>query len=280
MTHSQVPKLAPSWVNSLSCEIFGIWGTLPTSNTKGGGVRGACWKLRDRLGRGTSLLNYAVLHPNPTNKLVRIHFAPFWCWDKPRANLDSFDSPWPEFGRSHHLPPYSILCSSPSHLHPNDSFSQDSQNGVLKLSRFGLAGFWTLITPHLELGSGRSLNQSCRSPWDLSNGVSHLTCAHGNRVDSQLLVVGSQTVSLILALLLTITCATDVQMAHARPFWTSTLQDLSNSIKNVSMRGVLTLAIALWIFESPKGLPSPIFGSVSGDLTTPSKWGCNTWDVL
>jgi len=34
-------------------------------------------------------------------------------------------------------------------------------------------------------------------------------------------------------------------MARARPFWTSTLQDISNDIKNVSMQGVLTLAIAL-----------------------------------
>jgi len=41
------------------------------------GVRGACWKLRDRLRRGTNLLNYTVLHPNPTNKLVRTHSAPF-----------------------------------------------------------------------------------------------------------------------------------------------------------------------------------------------------------
>jgi hypothetical protein len=34
-------------------------------------------------------------------------------------------------------------------------------------------------------------------------------------------------------------------MAHARPFWTFALQDLFNDIKNISMRGVLTLAIEL-----------------------------------
>jgi hypothetical protein len=37
-------------------------------------------------------------------------------------------------------------------------------------------------------------------------------------------------------------------MAHARPFWTSTLQDLFNDIKKSSRRGVLTPAIALWRF--------------------------------
>jgi hypothetical protein len=36
------------------------------------------------------------------------------------------------------------------------------------------------------------------------------------------------------------TWAANVQMAHARPFWTFTLQDLSNGIKNTSMQGVLT----------------------------------------
>jgi len=183
-----------------------------------------------------------VLHQNLTHKWVRTHSAPFWCWDKPRANLDPLDSPRPGLGGSRHLPPYSILCSSPWDLHPNGSFSQDSQSGVPKLSRFGLPGLWTLITPRPKLGSGRGLNQSCSSPQELSNGVSHFTYTHGNRVDSQLLVVGSQT---LLTLLSTITCATDVQMAHARPFWTSTLQDLFNGVKNASMRGVLTPAIML-----------------------------------
>jgi len=34
-------------------------------------------------------------------------------------------------------------------------------------------------------------------------------------------------------------------MAHARPFWTSTLQELSIDIKNTPMQGVLILAIKL-----------------------------------
>ncbi len=159
-------------------------------------MRGACWKLWDRLGRGTSLLNYTVLHPNQTNKLVRTHSAAFWCWNKPRATSDSLDSPPPGLGGSHHLPPYSILCSFLLHLHPNGFFSQDSQSGVPKLFRFGLPGLWTLITPHLKLGSEWGLNQSCSSPWELSNSVLHFTCTHRNRVDSRRLVVGSQIVTL------------------------------------------------------------------------------------
>jgi hypothetical protein len=137
-----------------------------------------------------------VLHPNPTNKLVKTHSAPFWCWDKPRATLDSLDSPRPGLGGGHHLPPYSILCSSPPHLHPNGSLSWGSQNGVPKLSRFGLLGLWTLITLRPELVLEQDLNQSYSSLQELFNGVSHFTCTHRNRVDSRLLVVKSQIASL------------------------------------------------------------------------------------
>jgi hypothetical protein len=105
---SQVnPKLGRSHSN---CGIFGLGARSQLPALKG--VRGACWKFQDRIRRRTSLLNYTVLHPNPTNKLVRIHSTPFWCWDKPRATLDSLDSPRPRFEGSHHLPPHNILCSS------------------------------------------------------------------------------------------------------------------------------------------------------------------------
>jgi len=109
------------------------------------------------------------MHPNPTNKLVRTHSAHFQCWDKPWATLDSLDSPRPGLGGSHHLPPYSILCSSPPHLHPNASFSRDSQSGVPKLSWFGLLGLWAFISSCPKLVSGRGLNQNFSSPRELSN---------------------------------------------------------------------------------------------------------------
>jgi len=64
-------------------------------------------------------------------------------------------------------------------------------------------------------------------------------------------------------------------MAHARPFWTSTLQDLSNGIKNTPMQGVLTPTIKLWVFESPGGFQVPTFGSVSFILTLNPKGGCD-----
>ncbi len=97
---------------------------------------------------------------------------------------------------SHHLPPYNILCVSPLHLHPNGTFSQDSQSGVLKLSRFGLSRLWAFITSRSNLRLGQNLKQTCSFPWELFNGVSHSTYTHRNQVDSWLLVVGSQNVNL------------------------------------------------------------------------------------
>jgi hypothetical protein len=110
--------------------------------------------------------------------------------------MDSLDSPGSRLGGSRHLPPYSIFCVTPPHLHPNGSFSRDSQSGVPKLSRFGLPGLWAFITSCPNLRWRRDLKQTCSSPRELSNGVSHSTCTHRDQVDSRLLVVKSQIASL------------------------------------------------------------------------------------
>jgi hypothetical protein len=112
------------------------------------------------------------------------------------GHLDSLDSPRPELGVSHHLPPYSILCVCPRRLHPNGSFSRDSQRGVSKLSRVGVPGLWELISSNYKIQLERGLNQSCSSPRELS--MSHSVNGRLEEVDSRLLVVGSQTASLTL----------------------------------------------------------------------------------
>jgi hypothetical protein len=71
-----------------------------------------------------------------------------------------------------------------------------SPETVSKLSWFGLPGLWQLITPCSDLRSGWGLKKTCSSPWELSNGVLHSTCTHRGRVDSWLLVVGSQIANL------------------------------------------------------------------------------------
>jgi hypothetical protein len=60
----------------------------------------------------------------------------------------------------------------------------------------GVPGLWELITLDSPIRSRRGLNQSCRPRRDLSNAVSHSQIGCRKEVDSQLLVVGSQTGSL------------------------------------------------------------------------------------
>jgi hypothetical protein len=114
----------------------------------------------------------------------------------------------------------------------------ESQN-CLETVPGGVPGLWELITPSCTVWSWRGLNPRRH----LFSDVSHSQFGGREEVDSRLLVVGSQT--WLPALLLPITWATDVQMANARPFSISTLQDLSNDTKNTSMRGVLGLAVEL-----------------------------------
>jgi hypothetical protein len=61
---------------------------------------------------------------------------------------------------------------------------------------FGLPGLWDIIASRPDLRSGRGLNQTCNPLRELSNAVLHSPSARRERVDSRLLVVGSQTASL------------------------------------------------------------------------------------
>jgi len=65
-----------------------------------------------------------------------------------------------------------------------------------KCPGFGLPGLWEAVSPRPDLGSQRGLNRSCNPCQDLSNDVSHSRIGHRELIDSQLLVVGSQTASL------------------------------------------------------------------------------------
>jgi len=76
---------------------------LPTSNTKGG-VREACWKLRDYTRKKDKLFSYSVMHQNqPTSWLVHIRNH-FWCWDKPRATRIHLTHHGPDSGEATTFP--------------------------------------------------------------------------------------------------------------------------------------------------------------------------------
>jgi len=67
---------------------------------------------------------------------------------------------------------------------------------VLKLPKLGLPRLWGPITSCANLGLRWVLKQSCNLHRDLFNGILHATCKRGNRGDSWLLVVGSQSANL------------------------------------------------------------------------------------
>ncbi len=115
---------------------------------------------------------------------------------RPMGNTDRQDSPQPGLGGSHHLPPYSILCTSPRGPHPNGFLSRDSQVGVLKSPKLGLLRLWGAITLQVDLWLRWGLKKSCSFRWEIFHGMSHAICTHRNRVDFRLFVVGSQTANL------------------------------------------------------------------------------------
>jgi hypothetical protein len=61
---------------------------------------------------------------------------------------------------------------------------------------FGLPGLWDIVDSRLDLRSGRGLNHTCSPFRKLFNAMLHSPSARRERVDSRLLVVGSQTASL------------------------------------------------------------------------------------
>ncbi len=70
--------------------------------------------------------------------------------------------------------------------------SRDSRARVPKSRPARLSGLWSPITLRADLGSKCGLKQSCSSCRELFNSISHVVCRQVFRVDSWLLVVGSQ----------------------------------------------------------------------------------------
>jgi hypothetical protein len=116
--------------------------------------------------------------------------------ERATGNTDTQDSPRPGLKGSHHLPPYSILV--PLHgAHIQMAYlSWDPRVGVQKSRQQGLPGLWSPITLRADLGWKCNLKQSCSSRRELSDGMWHVVCNQVNRVNSRLLVVGSQIAKL------------------------------------------------------------------------------------
>jgi len=173
------------------------------------------------------------------------------------GNTDTQDSPWPELGGSHHLPPYSILCTSPWGPHPNDFLSRDSQVGVLKSPKLRLLWLWSPIILQAELGSRCGLKQSCIPCRELSNGMSYAICRQVNRVDSWLFMVGSQTANLIPGLSFGHNLCFKCPNEHCKPILNIYVPRNFQWYKERHKPLNLTPEIVLWNFGSPPKLYLP-----------------------
>jgi len=129
------------------------------------------------------------------------------------GNTNTQNSPWPGLGGSHHLPPYSILCTSPQGPHPNGFPSGSPEiTKVGTPTTLGRHNF--ACRPRIEKRS----EQSCRPRRDLSNCMLHAIYMHGNRVDSRLLVVGSQIINFTPSPSFGHNLCFKFQMGNANPF--------------------------------------------------------------
>jgi len=134
--------------STLNCEKLGLESRSRLPALKG--VEGHARSPEIRLGRGTSIIS--LESTSKTNhKRVNYHSGTPLGVGTSHGHLDSLDSARLGLEGSHHLPPYSIICSSGWRLHSNGSFSRDSQGGVLKLSWVGVPGLWELISPGSDL---------------------------------------------------------------------------------------------------------------------------------
>jgi len=161
------------------------------------------------------------------------------------GNSNSQDSPWSKLGGSHHLPTCSVLCASPRGPHPNGTLSWDPRMGVLKFPKLGLLRLWGPITLFADLRLRWDLKQSFSPCWELSNGMLHATYAHGNRVDSWLLMIGSQIANLTIGLSFGHNLCFRCPNGSCEPILDIYVHYFSNGKNNSLSHWVLTLVITL-----------------------------------
>jgi hypothetical protein len=130
--------------------------------------------------------------------------------------------------------------------------SRESRAGVPKSRQLGLPGLWGRITSCAKLRSQCGLKQSCSSRRELSNGMWHVVCSQVFRVDSRLLVVGSQNWQT------PGTSTLGPSFGHNLCFRCPNEQckPILDIYTSRAFHWDLTLQISLWSFGSPFGSPT------------------------
>jgi hypothetical protein len=208
------------------------WGTfLNSQHFKG---RKVCWIFKMGLG-WTHKRKFKVISTCITKKKKRlVQIERKWCNRRSRHNLKHKLHPAHNLWEKHHSPPYNILCASLRRLHPNVTFSHDSQVGVPKLRLL------------LSQNFGRSYLKPFSRMWQkYLIALENIFPSVYNKLQSDLiwpmlsrdLWLGVKLRIWLLPFLLIKTHANQVQMNNARAIKASMLQDL-----HIGVLGVLSCA--------------------------------------
>ncbi len=201
MMHSQLLTRLKSESKYKTSEGGGVRARSLTHNTLRG--RGACQSSGMELGRVDKLhsLTWACTQPTQSGQCI---VGTFLVLGRTTGNMNTQDSPQPRLGGSHHLPPYSILCTSPRSLHPNGFSLLGLPRGSPEIAPTRTP---TTLEPHnfasrpriqvrskakLQLLS-RAFQRYVAGHQKLFNGMSHVVCSQVNWVNSQLFLIENQT---------------------------------------------------------------------------------------
>ncbi len=114
-------------------------------------VRRVCWSFE--MGNKTSgkWVNYSYGYAQTKQQVGQCIVGTFLVHGQTMGIHEFTRLTRPEFGGSHHLPPYSILYDQPWGLQPNVIFFKTSKSGILKFRKLGFLPLWKPITSCVNL---------------------------------------------------------------------------------------------------------------------------------
>jgi len=197
LTHSQVPGWTHLRVQL--CVVAESWDSEGTPDFQHyRGVEGRARSPEIRLGRGTrrSSLN---LHPKPTTRGVSSHSGHLWVLWQATGTLTHNTHHGPDSGETTTFPHIvfsAMLCGGYIQMALFPGTPKLESRNCPETDPVGVSRLWTLVTPNCKVWSQQGLNQSYSPRRDLSNAMSYSQFGGQEKVDSWLLVVGSQIASL------------------------------------------------------------------------------------
>jgi hypothetical protein len=164
--------------------------------------------------------------------------------------------------KTHHNPDLGEATTFPLivysvHVHKTNiqmTFFPRLPSGTSKFPELRFPQLWGHITLCAYFRFRWGLKKSYSLRWELSNGMSHATCTHGNRDDSQLLVVDNQINNLTLGPSFRHNLCFKCSNVSYKPILDIYIPRAFQWYKEILNPIVLAPAIIPWRFKGPLGL--------------------------